>query len=681
VQRPTLRSLAGPLLWGTALAVALAIYAGLNGPVRAAASALQPIGFALAMVLAFLGLGGPVVRRAWPGLESADSRLLAVALGGGITALFVFLPGLAGHVDSTAYAVLILAGLGLAVVEIVRQPPRLDLSSLGGVDVTALVLLVVFLAAMVPMLAAPPTTTDALEFHLLVPKTYLADGAIHVLPGLVESNYPSLAEYLFMVALPLAGPVACKGLHFWFGVLLLVALARLAARIAPDGSRLLGPALYQTMPVAALILAWAWNDTIFVFFLILALTALVDYHAAPEGQRKLQDAVRAGLMLGLAGWTKYTIVLVGLALVPVVLLGLWRWRWRLAHVLAAAVTAAGVSLTWIVKNWAFTGNPVFPFLNGIFHSPLWSSDCHRYFVGTLTRYEIPHWSWMTYLTFPFRLSLTPRVMDTHIGVLPLLLAPLLFLRSRSRAETPLKLFAASSVLAWLAIQTETRSLLTLFAVVACLGAVALDRAARSRPGLQTPLAVLLGFVGAANLTVASVIALGTFAPIPHFLGMESSADYLRREARSQRSYEWLNTSQGVETVLLVGLHGPFYLERPALFSSCCDTPIAQTISAGARAPEEIWRRLRALHVSHVVVNEPEWEREHREGLYSWGVQDRRRFEEFLSRHCRPVARFGGDTIYVVSGNPSPSPSLLPRPPDPLTPTPVAAGGKEGNVEP
>jgi len=609
------------------------------------------------MVLAFLGLGALPARRLYRRGGLTDARLLAVALGAGMTALFVFLPGVAGHVSPTAYAVWVLLGLVLAMVEILRRPPRPEPTALQVVEVTAVVLIVLFVAAMVPMLTAPPTTTDALEFHLLVPKTYLADGAIHVLPGFVESNYPSLGEYLFMVALPLAGPVACKGLHFWFGLLLLVAISRLSARIAPKGGRLLAPAIYQTMPVAALILAWAWNDAIFAFFLILGLTALVDYHLEPESARRLPDPLRAGLMLGLAGWTKYTVVLIGLSLLPVVIAGLWRWRWRLAHVLAATASAAGISLTWIVKNWVFTGNPVFPFLNGIFGSPLWSASCHRYFVGTLTRYEIPHWTWTTYLIFPFRMSLAPRVMDTHIGVLPLILAPLLFLKSRSRAETPLKVFAAASVIAWLAIQTETRSLLTLLAVVACLGAAVLDRTTRERPGLRTPLAVLLGLVGAANLAVASVIALGTFAPVPRFLGLESSADYLRREARSQKTYDWLNASPHVESVLLVGLHGPFYLDRPAFFSSCCDTPIAQTLCAGARTPEEVWRRLLDLRISHVAFNEAEWEREHREGLYSWSMEDRHRFEAFLSRYCRPAGRLGGDTVFAVQGSVSPFPPL------------------------
>jgi len=349
------------------------------------------------------------------------------------------------------------------------------------------------------------------------------------------------------------------------------------------------------------------------------------------------------------------VVMIGFALVPVVVLGLLRWGWRGRHVLAAATTGAGISLTWLVKNWAFTGNPVFPFLNSLFHSPLWNACSQRYFIETLTRYEVPHWTWVTWLTFPFRLSLAPRVMDAQIGVLPLLLAPLLFLRSRSSAEGPLKAFAAGSVVAWLLVQTEVRGLLTFLAVVACLGAAVISRTLRKNPGLVTPLIFVLSLVVAANLAVTAVISLGTFAPLPYFLGLEHGADYLRREARSQKTYEWLNTAPGVRKVLLVGLHGPFYLEQPALFSSCCDPPIAQTLTAGASSPEEIWRRLGARDVSHVVVDESEWRREHRVGLYSWSPEGRRRFEEFVARYCRPAARFGNDQIYTLRGG-----SQLPR---------------------
>ncbi len=656
------------LLWVVALAAALAVEVTLNGPALAALRSLLPVLLAALVVLAFFGIGSLPARALDRNSDAGDRRLLAVALGAGISALFVFLPALAGFIEPALYALWLLAGLVLAAVELLHHPPRFQLQRPDVVGVTAIVLILLALAAVVPMLTTPPVSTDALEYHLLVPKCYLTDGSIHVLPGFVESNYPDLAETLYMMVLPLAGPVACKGLHFWFAILLLAALTRLSGRIVSGGTRWLAPAIYQTMPVAALVAAWAWNDAIFVLFTVLGLTALVDYHTATD--RRTADAVRAGLLFGLAGWTKYTIVLVGLSLVPVVLAGLWLWRWRAAHVAAASAAAGAVSLTWTLKNLAFTGNPVFPFLHGIFHSPLWCDACNRYFLDTLTRYEFPHWSGLARLALPLRIALAPRIADTLVGALPLLLVPLLFLRSRRPAEVPLKLFAATSVLLWaLLTQTPTRSLLPALAVVAVLGSAALDRATGSHSGLRPGLAVSLGFAGAINLIMIAAIAFGLLAPVRCFLGMESSRDYIRREARSQRSYEWLDAHSGVQTVLLVGLHNPFYLRRPALFSSYADRPVAESTCAGARSPEEIAQRLRTLHVTHVVVDAARWREQHRDGLYSWSEADRARFERFLQNECHPVAHFGPETIFRIDPAPCLLPSLpsSPSPPPPSSP--------------
>ena len=54
--------------------------------------------------------------------------------------------------------------------------------------------------------------------------------------------------------------------------------------------------------------------------------------------------------------------------------------------------------------------------------------------------------------------------------------------------------------------------------------------------------------------------------------------------------------------------------------------------------------MHALGVTHVVFDEHEWEREHREKLYSWSAAERARFERFLAEHVEEVARFGDDWI-------------------------------------
>src|SRR5206468_12592232 len=100
-----------------------------------------------------------------------------------------------------------------------------------------------------------------------------------------------------------------------------------------------------------------------------------------------------------------------------------------------------------------------PFLNGIFHSPFWTTASDRYWRATLTHYEIPEWHWWTYVAFPFLLTLKPRVIDVQTGVLPLVLLPLIFFSTNKIIRT----YIAGIIVGWLLIRTEARSLLSLLA--------------------------------------------------------------------------------------------------------------------------------------------------------------------------------------------------------------------------
>jgi hypothetical protein len=208
---------------------------------------------------------------------------------------------------------------------------------------------------------------------------------------------------------------------------------------------------------------------------------------------------------------------------------------------------------------------VFPFLNGIFASPMWNPAAEHYFRGTLTRFEMPDWGWTSYLLFPFRITLKPRIMDVHTGIVPLLLIPLAFVRGLPRAAGPLRVFLLGSVVAWLAIQTEVRSLLTCFAVLAVVGAAAAEVHLLGRAGLRRAVLALLAAAVAANLVVISVTAIVTFDPFRYLVGLESGSGYLLRTARAHDVYDCPRRPPGRApwTLLPPAAGGLLQLLRPA----------------------------------------------------------------------------------------------------------------------
>jgi hypothetical protein len=481
------------------------------------------------------------------------------------------------------------------------------------------VILAVMIALVLPFVVAPDISTDALEYHLLVPKLIIQQNAIRYQPLLVESNYPSLAEYDFLPLLLLGDDRTAKSFHFLCAILLLFAIARLSRLIAGQSDGVLAAALFLSMPVVALTAGWAWNDMLFTLFVTLSVVHLIE-----------RRFLIAGVLFGFATWTKYTFVLAGIGMTAIVVRGLVQRWWRARDVVRFAVPVMAIASVWMIKNAVLTGNPVYPFLNALFHSPFWTAASDRYLRETLTRYEIPEWHWWTYLAFPFLLTLKPRVIDVHTGILPLVLAPLLFVRARDGATAIARTYIVAIIAGWLLIRTEARSLLSLFAVLSAVYAANIERLRGWR--------VVVGAGVAMNVVIVLVTTHVVSDPVRYFLGLETREQYVVRMDPQQAVYRWIDGQPDARAVLLVGLHDPYYLQKPALFSSCCDTPVAQDLVA--RHGASIARALKAQGITHVALRSREYEREKSAGLYSWTPLQRAAFESFLRSGCRPVARLG-----------------------------------------
>ena len=300
-----------------------------------------------------------------------------------------------------------------------------------------------------------------------------------------------------------------------------------------------------------------------------------------------------------------------------------------------------------VKNWLFTGNPFYPFLHHLFPSPYWTDTAAEYFKNAVRRHEILDWHWWTFFSFPLRMTLRPLLIDTHPGILPLVLIPMLFFRSPHKGVTFLKTFVVSSVLVWLVIQTETRSLLTMLAVFFCVAALGLEHLVWNHKTLRRPLIFFLALAVLANLGIALVTNYHLTNPMGYFLGLETRETFLLREAKGQLSYQWLNRNPAADKVLLVGLFGPYYLEKPVYFSSVCDPPIVERLSAGIENPGSLQQRFRSLGITHVVVHEKQYNDDNRFGLFAWPAEQKKAFEDFLAQFCQPAAKFGKEVIYRV----------------------------------
>lgn len=318
-----------------------------------------------AMWIAFVALG--VGLWIWRWLDPANSRpldmfLFSEGLGLGLLGLLVLFLGLSGWLNSTLlWGVMIILTV-LAVPVIVPFSKKITVKRPSALITTYLIVMV-SLTFTITLL--PPTSWDSLSYHLFGPRIYLEAG--HIFPGVdvYSLNNPFLLEMIFLLSMAIRSDISAQLMHFIFIFL----LSGMVYSIAVNGLKLkqgwTAVLLLFTMPMFLHLAPWAYNDLALTFFTLASLYAYVSWQEAKDSKWLIISGIFAGFSMGF----KYTSFIV-----PVVigLLILWKTyrqpKLLLRYWLIFGITALLISIAWYAKNWAFTGNPFYPyaFNNGIF---------------------------------------------------------------------------------------------------------------------------------------------------------------------------------------------------------------------------------------------------------------------------------------------------------------------------
>ena len=203
----------------------------------------------------------------------------------------------------------------------------------------------------------PPTAWDGLVYHLTGPKLYIeAEKLAHPI-DLFYLGFPALGEMLFTLAMLLRGPVAAQLISFWSALLLAAGLYGFCRRHWERPAALLAVAVLYSGNTMLLLASWPYVDVLLMLASLGALVLFLDWMRAPTRPRLLAAALFISMTVGL----KYTGVIIpaGLVLLWLVTPSSRRPAWGQTLVLAGL--SALFALPWALKNWALTGNPVYPF--------------------------------------------------------------------------------------------------------------------------------------------------------------------------------------------------------------------------------------------------------------------------------------------------------------------------------
>ena len=352
-------------------------------------------GGAAALWAASAAVGGSAVLRTL-GVRARPALFVATTAGIGLGCYSLILLGLglAGWLNGATAAGLAVGSVALSVVDLARRPPpwlaalkhsgRIDLGlarRAGGRWALLLTAIPFGLAAtggsITPgVLWKPddPHPYDVLSYHLQIPRQWHDAGRIAPTPDNVFGFMPFNAEVHSLAAMHLRGGPWAGMFQAQFNSLAFSTLAAMAVygALRRPLAGAVAASAFACVPWTVMLSAVAYNEPLMLLFVALALAwglRLLRPGYARSNRVPWRPALVAGTAAGLAAGVKYPAVpilfvgwpvalAVGAALVRrVPHSGAWR-RLALAAVIYGAATLA--FSPWLVRNVAWTGNPVYP---------------------------------------------------------------------------------------------------------------------------------------------------------------------------------------------------------------------------------------------------------------------------------------------------------------------------------
>ena len=347
-----------------------------TGSAAAASHTLLQVAGALTILLAAFGAGSAVL--SWFRIEADFSVLergvMATGFGLGLLSHFMVLLGLL-HLLYSAVAFGALAVLLAAThrfiwrgAQGVRASARGLLATEGAEPLFFLGAALVFLSIGAVQTMAPAIQYDDLHYHLYAPLQHVAAHRLVLLPDVIQSYFYQGVEMLYTLAFLVGGETTAIFLNGSFGVLTALALFGFAGRVFSREAAWMSVLFWTTTPLVAWLATTGYVDVAAAFYSFLCTIVAFGWMRRAGWRLALLAGAFAGFGVGVKLSVAVFVMVLTVTLMAAAGLAR-RFRDALLFVAPFAAGALSVGCVWPLLRYFQTGNPVYPFLNAIFHAP------------------------------------------------------------------------------------------------------------------------------------------------------------------------------------------------------------------------------------------------------------------------------------------------------------------------
>ena len=596
--------------------------------------------------LSALGAGRLMGARLKASFDSGpESLVLKLGLGYGALGYGVLLIGLGGALYPLVLWVLLAFLIPFSFLGRMDVRGRKNCGPMSGGEKIILCTLGLLFFFNLILAFAPPTSRDALTQHLALPKLFVRHHGVYNIPFAEASFNPLQVDMLYTLVLLLGAEECASLLHFTFALLTGALIYLLLLKSVPRWMALLGPLLFLSTPLVVNLSSKAYVDLGLAFYAFAAIYALLK----KEGKENW--ATISALFAGLAAATKYNGFLV--------LLLLWVWfllesqKENFSSSLRGArrylLIALAVSFPWLLRNFFYTGNPVFPFFVTWFGSDL---PMEQEVYAPLARRALLYGEgWGDFLTIPIRMFFQgqdeiPRYFDGVLNPILLFLSPLALMGVREgwrvrMAGFVILYFLLSLFLADMRARYILPTLAPL-AVLSVFGLFTLRSLPRGKVWVASSLALLLlNFFYLQDFLRRADLGL-------YLRGKESKEEYLSRTLSDYDLWRYANEHLPEDARVMMYFLGNrgYYCDREYVYESYYSGKRLKQVLSRSPSVERLVEYFREGRITHIALRKDLFFQFAEANLLpaekeAWG--------KFRNRHLRLLFEGKGYQLYQVQG--------------------------------
>ena len=398
----------------------------------------------------------------------------------------------------------------------------------------------------------PPYDYDGLMYHLQGPSLFLKAGRIIPIPENFFTYYPAAWEMLYMLGMGLGSDIFARLISFSTLLIFLLVTYLFGKRFLPAPGGLISVAIVMSVPM---MLVWggiAYIDLAWSLFQILAVGLLLIW--IQDGDDKL--LVLSGIMQGLALGSKY-FAFSGAAII--VLFIVWfgiknrkkqkdLFKGVISPLLKFGVPAILVASPWYLKNFIWTGNPIFPL---VFHQEIVNPSELKIWLDYLASFGTgTHWS--DYLLLPITIFSNSVRYSTFVVFWdfpnPIMLMALIYPLIRKKITKSLivldtlAIITALQFVGWSLSSQQSRFLMPLFPGLSIIASIVILKLPLGKFNINWSRIISIGAVGGLVIGLLLQMIGISFIVKPYnvLFKKESKADFLSAMLRDYQAVEYIN---------------------------------------------------------------------------------------------------------------------------------------------